>query len=31
MDDALNRIYGFDLSELNEAWMKYMMASSAAK
>ena len=31
MDDALNRIYGFDLSGLNEAWMKYMMASSAAK
>jgi hypothetical protein len=27
MDDALTRIYGFDLSGLDDAWLKYMTAT----
>ena len=31
MDDALLKVYGFDLTGLNQAWMQYMMASTSVK
>jgi hypothetical protein len=31
MDDALTRVYGFNLSGLDEAWLKYMTAAAGGR